>query len=71
MAHKGEEGRSEEMLLLELVEILSFLITWFILVALVKSIRMLTKFHDYREVVDETDKTFSQFAVLVKSLHKI
>lgn len=57
LAHKGEEGRSEEMLLLELVEILSFLITRFALVALAR--RMLIKFHGYREIVDGTDKTYS------------
>lgn len=46
------------MLLLELVEILSSLITCFILVARVESIRMLIKFHDCREIVDGTDKNF-------------
>lgn len=56
------------MLLLELVRILSFLITCFVLVVLDRSIRMLIKCHDYRENVDETVKTFSQFTVLVNCI---
>lgn len=51
------------MLLLKLIKVLPFLITCFILVALARSIRILIKFHDHREFVDGTEKTFFQLAV--------
>lgn len=62
------------MLLLELIKVLPFLITCFILVALAGSIRILIKFHDHREFVDGTEKTFFQLSETTRAacqLHKI
>jgi len=51
------------MLLLEIIKVLPFLITCFMVVALARSIGILTKFCDHREFVDGTEKAFFQLAV--------